>query len=151
MIFKTITLFAFLIRSAYTDLKENRIENRLILSGYVTAMIFAYIQSGISGMLKSTAAAGMVILCLFPLFMIKGLGAGDIKLFSLIAAFFREKIIGIIAFSFLVGGFIILVMMMIRWFKKVPVYKKNEIIHFSIPIAIGTWIQIIGDVLKEVV
>lgn len=87
--------------------------------------------------------AGIKMMCavisvLFFLFIIKGLGAGDIKLLGVLALFFPEDAVSIIAASFFTGAVIAGGRMLIRACKKEKIYKRKETLNFSVPIALGT-------------
>lgn len=143
MIAVKIFIVAFLLcRVIVTDVREGKIENRIILMGYVLAFALAYIKEGIPGILVSTKAAGFMILSLFFLFLLKGLGAGDIKLLSVIAAFFPKNGFHIAVLAFFAGALFAVIRMVYRGIRKEPVYIKKETLHFSIPIAFATGLEI---------
>lgn len=134
---------AFLLyRVIVTDIRQGKIENRVILMGYVLALALAYIQEGIPGVLISIKAAGLIILSLFLLFLLKGLGAGDIKLLSVMAAFFPNNGFHIAVLSFFSGALFAVIRMVYRGTRKKAVYIKRETLHFSIPIAFATGFEV---------
>lgn len=143
VIAKLILPLLLLLRVTYTDIKEDKIENQVILMGFVFALILAYLQQNIQGLLICGRAAGVMLVMLFPLFLLKGLGAGDIKLISLLAAFFPEKGFGILLMSFLVAGIFVIIRMIYRGFKKEKIFMKKETLHFSIPIAFAVGIEVL--------
>lgn len=130
-----------LIRATYTDWNTGKIENRLIVSGYITALLLAFVENGITGCLESLIGAGGMIIALYFLFVLKGLGAGDIKLLSVIAAFFPDNGISIVVNSFFIAGIFIVCRMVWRKLRKQPVYFKKETLHFSVPIALSTLLE----------
>lgn len=90
-----------------TDLKTGRIPNRLIVIGYAIGFtIRAYLQ-GVSGLVEGIFLAMIPIALLAPVFIIRGIGAGDLKILSVAAVFMdRSKVTGLIAISFLIGAVI---------------------------------------------
>ena len=140
---KTILLFPLLYRVIDTDVKEDKIENPVILCGFFSAFLTAYLEKGFSGVLTSGLAAGMLLLFFLPLFVFKGLGVGDIKLLSVIAAFFPKERFVIVVLSFFTGAIIVMLRMIYRIIRKEPIYIKKETMHFSIPIVIATVINIV--------
>lgn len=68
------------------DLKWQRIPNKLILIGYLMAAMLRYTSNGWMGVLTGvlTGAAGIMMLYIF--YMIGAVGAGDVKLFSVIGS-----------------------------------------------------------------
>lgn len=127
-----------LIRAAYTDLKTGKIENRLIVLGLAAGFVCAYAEGGTSRLLTGIKMMCIVIAALFFLFAIKGLGAGDIKLLAMLALFFPEDAVSIIAASFFAGAAIAGGRMLIRAWRREKIYKRKEPLNFSVPIALGT-------------
>lgn len=135
------------MRAIYTDIKRQKIENQLIGIGLVAALVCSCISGGQEGLIESMKMVFIVVIALFFLFVIKGLGAGDIKLLGVMSAFFPEEIITIIVFAFFSGAVYALGRMVIRAFLKQPVYQHREMLNFSIPIAMGT---IVTEVIKQI-
>lgn len=72
--------------AGFFDVKERKIPNRLIVTGWVTAFVFQLIQNGLNGGLLSVLSVLITIAACFPLFRSHMIGAGDIKLLSVIGA-----------------------------------------------------------------
>lgn len=147
MIIKIMVVILLLTIAVFTDLKRNKIDNRLILIGYGLAFLFSYREGGWSFCIDSLKYAVLIVVLLIGLFVLKGIGGGDIKLLSLIAAFFPKIAISVMLTSFLAGGIIIFCFMLYRGIRGKMIYKRGEIIHFSIPIAMAFLIQITKEVL----
>ncbi len=130
-------------RAVYTDVKRGTIENMLIVTGLVIGLICAGIRGGPMGCLQSVKMAGIVLAMLFLLFVMRGLGAGDIKLLCVVAAFFPDRAMTILVTSFLAGGLLAIGKIAFRRIKKEKISLRKETIHFSVPIALGTWITLI--------
>jgi prepilin peptidase CpaA len=86
-----------------TDIRSRRIPNSLIIAGWVIAVIwhtlaapgkwaFDPVSPGASGALGSTAALFSLLLIFLPLYLIRVMGAGDVKLMSVIGAFFGASV-----------------------------------------------------------
>lgn len=131
---------AVLFRAVYTDVRERRIENQLVVTGLVSGFICAIMDGGLPALLNSMKMMCTITVALFFLFVIKGLGAGDIKLFAVLATFFPDNIVSIVIASFFTGAGIALGRMLIRAVRHLPVYRRKETMNFSIPIAAGTGI-----------
>lgn len=129
-----------LLRAVYTDMKRGQIENWLIVIGLVLGLVCAGVIGGVPELLNSVKMVCTMTTALFFLFVIKGLGAGDIKLLAMLAAFFPKVIFSIVITSFFVGAGIALARMAVRAVKHIPIYRRHETINFSIPIAVGTGI-----------
>lgn len=74
-----------LLAASYTDWKKEKIPNQLILAGMVPLMV-AFIHSGSLRMAgyRMLAMAFVFFFC-WKIYLLGGLGAGDVKLFMLLA------------------------------------------------------------------
>ena len=87
------------------DLRDERVPNTFILMGYVSGFIYAISKKGASGIPEAIISLVWPILLLYVLFRIRALGAGDIKLFSVISLFLdHHQMFMIIYLSFLTGA-----------------------------------------------
>ncbi len=133
-----------LCRAVYTDIKDRKIENRLIVCGLLCGIFLAAIRDGPRGVWYSVKMVGIVFAALIILFVIKGLGAGDIKLFCMLAAIFPSDILKIVIMSFFVGGGIAIVKIFSRFMRKQTLFVRHETMNFSVPVMIGTGLVIGG-------
>jgi prepilin peptidase CpaA len=85
--FLDICLLGILLPAVFYDLKERRIPNWLIISGWVLASIYYINLNGSCGLLFSVKGFITGILLLIIPFVMGGIGAGDVKLLGLIGAF----------------------------------------------------------------
>ena len=139
MVFVKLALVSILLaRAVYTDIKKGRIENLLTGIGILLGLVCSVAEAGISGLLISVKMAVFIIAALFFLFVMRGLGAGDIKLLAALAAFFPKEIVVIVITAFFVAAGISVGRMILRMLRRQAVYKRREQINFSIPIAIAT-------------
>ena len=81
-----LTLLGLLCFAVYTDMTRTKISNRLIVSGLILALIFRIAEEGGSGALVYMMNISIPVIFLYVLFQLHALGAGDIKLFSMIGA-----------------------------------------------------------------
>jgi len=72
--------------AAYTDLRERRIPNWLTVPGFVIGVGVHAWLGGWRGTLASLEGAGLAMLILLPLVLVRGLGAGDWKLMGAVGA-----------------------------------------------------------------
>jgi prepilin peptidase CpaA len=165
---KHIVLSLLLAIAIIDDIRSYRIHNSVVVSGIAAGLTLNLIQSGFSGLLMSFIAAIIPIAVLLPLFVLRMLGSGDIKLFCAIGAIMGiQFIFNTILFAFLAGGIISLGIMLAR--KNTPervrhmttyiksIYLSHSLLpyinfsnkneggkfHFSPAIAVGCLIQII--------
>lgn len=76
-----------LIFAGISDLKEYKIRNPVVAIGWAIGIILQTYHGGLSGMFRCVLGIlGTIIVCM-PLYHIGGVGAGDIKLFSVVSGF----------------------------------------------------------------
>lgn len=80
-------LFFFLVLAVIMDLRTFRIPNALTMAGMAAGVICQLYRAGPPGMFEAVKDLICSILILFPLYLLKCLGAGDIKLLSVITIF----------------------------------------------------------------
>ncbi|QHQ60251.1 hypothetical protein Ana3638_05205 [Anaerocolumna sedimenticola] len=69
------------------DLKSYKISNLIITFGLILGFIMNYSEQGWTSLSLCFFGMLLPVLLLFPLFLMKALGAGDIKLFSVVGCF----------------------------------------------------------------
>ena len=115
MLVKIVVLVIILTAAMATDLRRYRIYNLLIAIGLVAGLALNGLQRGLFGILGSLLAAVVPATVLIMLFVLRMIGAGDIKLFCAIGSIMGiEFILYAMLFSFLAGGFIALAIMLGR-------------------------------------
>jgi prepilin peptidase CpaA len=85
-------LAGLLIAACVSDLRTRLIPNRLVLATIAAGVVFAMVTNpGINGL--SRAGAGLVtgFLVWFPFYLLRMLGAGDVKLFAASATFLGAR------------------------------------------------------------
>lgn len=98
-------MIVLLIIAALSDSRNSRIPNRLIVIGYCCGLTYCVLGNGTNGIIIFLIKAIWPIGMLYILFCIRGLGAGDIKLFSAISPFLEmNMMIKIILYSFFIGA-----------------------------------------------
>ena len=142
-----------------SDLQDHKIKNPLILTGYAAGFWYIIFRQGFPGIAPFFGRALLPIVLFYILFVIGVLGAGDIKLFSVLSTFLTLKETGtLIILSFVLGAAGALFKMLstnellariayfssyaslcIRQRKLLPYARagKNSVIHFSVPIFIS--------------
>lgn len=141
------------------DVKSMRISNRLILIGLGISFIRRLFCEGIAGIFTGVFLISFPVILLYLLFLAGALGAGDIKLFSLIGGFVNFKeLLWCIIFAFLFAAVFSVLKMLYYgiffssmrnvWKYLMQLYmgvkaayvsidqKKNKI-HFSVAILLG--------------
>ena len=100
-----LILYGFVIMAAMMDIRSRRISNKLILVGIGIGLIRRFCSEGSAGLLTGVIHILLPILFLYLLFLMGALGAGDIKLFSLIGVFVNlKKLTVCVMASFIIGA-----------------------------------------------
>ena len=81
-------LCAFLGIASFFDYTRGKIPNLLQVVVFVWGIVRSVCVGGAEGLLFYLLSVGGVLLLLYPLFRIGGLGAGDVKLFSVCSGYF---------------------------------------------------------------
>ncbi len=115
---KMLLLGLILARAVYTDVRTGKIENRLAGAGLAMGLLLNLAAGGGQGIRESLRASVLVLAGLFALFLVRGLGAGDIKLLAAVAAFLPQAAFRCVAASFVAGAVLSLGRIMFRWLKR---------------------------------
>lgn len=100
--FLSLTLLSMAV---VTDIQSFRISNRLVVSGLISGFILQLLELGVKGIGVFLLNVSIPVILLYLLFLIRALGAGDIKLFSMIGGIWGfQMLYATIAASFLVGA-----------------------------------------------
>ncbi len=113
---------ALLIAAGVTDLRSRRIPNVLILAGLTLAFIAHSIilttgSISLAGPAWWSPLAGLLtgLASLFPLYILRATGAGDVKLMGMVGAFIGvQSVLTATLYTLLVGGLLSLVFMLGR-------------------------------------
>lgn len=109
-----MTLLAvLLLLAALWDLRKGKVPNLLILVGFILGLGRLFLGQGVNHIFAYLPGILLPPLLLFPLFYIDTLGAGDIKLFSLIGCFLPSKeTFSCILISFFLGAVFSLILLL---------------------------------------
>ena len=106
---------ALLIIALRSDIRSYKIKNIVTLTFIIIGMLTNTVTYGCEGFIDSFLGVIIPLLLLFVLYGLKMLGAGDIKLFSALGAVFGAKyVFDILAYSFIAGGIIALILIIVR-------------------------------------
>ena len=94
-----------MITAALQDIFAGKVTNRLIATGLVTGLVFQVMEHGAWGIWFFLGNISVPIVLLYLLFQMRALGAGDIKLFSVVGGICGFQWLFLtMAASFLVGA-----------------------------------------------
>lgn len=158
---KIVLSLILLTAAMVMDIHKGKISNRLILTGLITGLIFQITESGWKGAGVFLINVSIPIILCYLLFLMRALGAGDIKLFSVIGSIWNLEILfvtiimsfvtaagmslckllyhrNLISRLYVFGKYICQAVEKGRLFHyPVDSQDKQNIIHFSIAILIG--------------
>ncbi len=125
--------------AAFTDLVKDKIYNAWVIPGLVTGMLTS-LTRGPGGFAESLKAVGVTLMILLPVYFIRGIAAGDVKLFMSAASFLSmQDAVSCIVISFLIAGAISVAILILKR------NKKREI-HFAVPV-LASVLLVVGGVL----
>lgn len=134
-----------LVSAVVTDLRERRISNRLIALGLFIGLILHILGEGSIGVVHFLVNISIPVILLFLLFQLRALGAGDIKLFSVVGGFTEiRQLLFVMLISFLSAALIGCGKLL---YQKGFTGKRNgnrTLIHFSLAILIGYVVVVWG-------
>jgi prepilin peptidase CpaA len=82
-----INLLVILITAVSTDIRSHRIPNILLFPALGFSLMLSTVSGGVDGFLASLAGLGLGIAMLLPLYVMGGMGAGDVKLLGVVGSF----------------------------------------------------------------
>lgn len=168
--FKLIIVSVLILLAVVSDLRTYKIKNSITYSFMLAGLTTNVARDGFKGLAFSFQGIMLPAACLLILYIMRAIGAGDIKLLSAIGAVMGSRFaLYAAAYSFICGGFIAAGIILVRRngiarFKYFLIYIKScllsmellqyadsknkqyaEKFHFSIAIALGTIAAIIDN------
>ena len=126
-----IFLILFLVGAVFTDLYKDKIYNAWVVPGMITGLTVALMQST-GRFLEALLLVGASFAVLIPVYLIRGIAAGDVKLLATTASFLSmQELEACILFSFLIAGAISLGIVIFT-------RNKKKTIHFAVPVLCST-------------
>ncbi len=81
-----IALASMVLAAGFTDVRSRRIPNWLTLSGLVLGFGLQILFSGTAGAAQSGKGFGLALIVYLPLYLLRGMGAGDVKLMAAVGS-----------------------------------------------------------------
>lgn len=100
-----VVLVVTLAIAAWTDYQEWRIPNRLLAPSAAVALMLSTFLPGGQGIILSLLGATAGVFIFLPLYLLKGMGAGDIKLMGVVGLYVGPDLtLDIALLTALIGG-----------------------------------------------
>lgn len=127
------------------DFGNEKISNRLIVSGLFWGLAFRLLGEGSAGVVHFLVNISIPVILLFLLFQMRAVGAGDIKLFSVAGGFLTTKqLLYVMLAAFAAGAAIGLIKLVYRVRTTGYQFGTITVIHFSTAILIGYFVIVWG-------
>ena len=122
--------------AVFTDLYKDKIYNVWVIPGLLTGLILALSQ-GTDRFLDALMGVGATFLVLMPVYLVRGIAAGDVKLLLSTASFLSfQELYSCILFSFLIAGAISLVIIIFK--------REKKTLHFAVPVLLSAVLVVGG-------
>lgn len=121
-------LIVFLLLAAGIDLRQRRIPNRLVSVGLLCALTLAVLPARIAphgiGLAAAVGGIGVGLALTLPLYLVKGMAAGDVKLMAMTGAYLGPSgALHAVLWSFIAGAVLALVYVLGR--RRLGVLGRN--------------------------
>lgn len=163
IVYKTIIILTLLLLSLASDLKTYKIKNSITYSFILAGLTANAAAEGINGIMFSLQGILLPAVCLLLLYMMRIIGAGDVKLFSAVGSVMGAGFtLQAAAYAFICGGLAAAILIALRHnarerFGHFIIYIKSCLLtgslleysdfrdgheggrfHFSVAVAAGT-------------
>lgn len=109
-----LLLLVFVTAAAVSDLMRRKIPNRLVLAGLLAAFCLHGWLAPPSGLLDSLSGMATGFFLFLPLYLLRGMAAGDVKLIAMVGAFAGPWPTLLICFAtFVLGG--VIALLIVTW------------------------------------
>ncbi len=123
-----IVMVNVLIFAGLSDLMDYKIRNPIIVFGWISAICLRMWQTGIYGFAKGIICIIIPVIICWPLFITGGIGAGDIKLLSVISGIYGVKFLGKVSVLLLIFAGAISLLYLIK--KKVLIQRVKKFLFY---------------------
>lgn len=124
MLSPALLLWVLLVAAVWHDVRSRRIPNRLVFFGALLGLFLNYMPFQVAGILLPVlepaglpmALAGLALgmVCLMPMYVMKTMGAGDVKMVAMVGAFIGPwPVLISMLFILLAGG--VMALMVATW------------------------------------
>jgi prepilin peptidase CpaA len=125
-------LFALVLTAAWYDVAFRRIPNRLTVGGLAVGLVLALVDGGWGGLGSALLGAACGFGMFFVLWLLRAMGAGDVKLMAAAGAFLGVPLVFSAAlYSALAGGLVMIVVgLRTRALRRVAANMGNLLLYW---------------------
>lgn len=139
----TVALLLVVGIAVLKDMQAHRIPNLLTLSGAIAGLSFQTLEAGAPGLLSSVAGIAAGIAVLLPFYLLRGMGAGDVKLMGAVGSFLGAKPVLIAACATLgIGAILGLAILASRKLSQPGISVRKEKFPYAVAIAGGSVVSL---------
>lgn len=103
-------LIVMLTAAAWWDVRSYRIPNVLVMLGLVLGILLRVRLGGLAGLLVAVEGLAVGLAVLLPLYLLRIMGAGDVKLMGMVGVFLGPMdVLGALLGTLLIGGVLAIV------------------------------------------
>lgn len=100
--------------AVFMDLRFYKIPNLCILAGMVTGLIMTCVSYSVGRMLEAGMIMMLIFMAFYPLYLLGGLGAGDVKLLMMTGCFIKtERLIQYLLITFALAAVVSIIKMLL--------------------------------------
>jgi len=102
---RTALLCVLLLIAVFFDVRSHRIPNLLVLAGLIIGIAYHSFMASGWGLAYALTGAAVGFVVFFPIYLMRGMGAGDVKLMAMVGAFLgAASTFGAILMTLIAGG-----------------------------------------------
>ena len=133
-----LVLAAVAVTAGIWDLRTRRIPNWLVLTGLLLGFLLNGFLFYGQGLLGAAAGFGLALLIYFPMYLLHGMGAGDVKLMAALGAIAGWRLwLGLFILSGVLGGVLAVVLILAKGRFRTTLWNVgfilSELLHFRAP------------------
>lgn len=161
-------LISVLVIVTITDLRSYKIPNACILIGMIAGLYMTYMSYSVKGVVTALGQMLLIFMAFYPFYLLKGIGAGDVKLLMMVASYIQGvRLFNYIFMTMIIASIISVIKMicftesrerlfyLLRYVRKAAVtgaiddYKidtsnKRSLIRLSVPALLSILFMIMG-------
>lgn len=163
-----VVLIGVLVAAVIADIRRYKIPNLCIVTGIIAGTVMTIMSYSSGGVIMSVIQMLIIFVLFYPFYLIRALGAGDVKLFMMMGCWFQgERLLSCLLVIMLIAGVISAMKMLLfkesrerlyylgRYIRKaiyvraIDEYEVNtlqgkNVIRLSVPALIGLILMYLG-------